>query len=208
MRLMLFAAMAGLIVVAIGYYVFLDRVHDLAANRDPMRADGIVVLTGGHNRLETASALMKNGKASRLLVSGVNTDLGREELQGALNLDKALFDCCVDIDYVALDTVGNAEQGHEWAKRNGYTSLIVVTNDYHMPRSLVEMHRINDQLEIIPHSVINPPEPGETIGRKLDRHRVLTQEYAKYILSLGRLVLPHPAGNADQPATASMQTGW
>ena len=56
-----------------------------------------------------------------------------------LGLDKQLFNCCVDLGYEALDTVGNADETRTWARSNGYTRLIVVTSRYHMPRSLAEL---------------------------------------------------------------------
>ncbi len=72
------------------------------------KADGIVVLTGGDNRIEAGAKLMSEGRAKRMLISGVNRKVTREEMQRLLGVDKGIFNCCVDLGYEALDTVGNA----------------------------------------------------------------------------------------------------
>ena len=47
-----------------------------------------------------------------------------------------------DIDHAALDTIGNAEESAKWVNSHGYGRVIVVTNNYHMPRSLVEFEAL------------------------------------------------------------------
>ena len=53
------------------------------------KADGIVVLTGGDNRLEAGAKLLSEGRAKRMLISGVNRKVTREEMQRLLGLDSA-----------------------------------------------------------------------------------------------------------------------
>ena len=76
------------------------------------KADGIVVLTGGDNRLEAGAKLLSEHRAKRMLISGVNRKVRREEMQRLLGLDAQAFNCCVDLGYEALDTVGNADEAH------------------------------------------------------------------------------------------------
>ena len=47
--------------------------------------------------------------------------------------------CCVDLDYSAINTEGNAIETKRWAHRRGIRSLIVVTSNYHMPRAMAEL---------------------------------------------------------------------
>ena len=128
----------GAAALAFGFVLFAVSVtRDDATGWD--KADGIVVLTGGDNRIEAGAKLMSEGRAKRMLISGVNRKVSREEMQRLLNLDKQVFNCCVDLGYEALDTVGNADETRTWANTNGYTRLIIVTSRYHMPRSLAEL---------------------------------------------------------------------
>ncbi|MCE3519379.1 hypothetical protein LXJ58_32015, partial [Escherichia coli] len=73
-------------------------------------ADGIVVLTGGYSRIEGALDLLKNKRGKRLFISGVHPSTKRGELQRVTRGDATLFECCVDIDRSALDTIGNASE--------------------------------------------------------------------------------------------------
>ena len=83
-------------------------------------ADGIVVLTGGYSRIEGALELLKNKRGERLFISGVHSSTNRSELQRVTGGDATLFECCVDIDRSAMDTIGNAAESVKWAKANHY----------------------------------------------------------------------------------------
>ena len=83
-------------------------------------ADGIVVLTGGDNRIVEGARLLKEGRGKRLLISGVNRITRREDVEAVTGLDHKAFTCCVDLGYEALDTVGNADEARTWANANGY----------------------------------------------------------------------------------------
>ena len=76
-----------------------------------------------------------------------SADPARVALQRLSGLDEEKFNCCVDLGYAALDTIGNADETRRWAEALHYDSLIVVTASYHMPRSLAELARAmpNDQ---------------------------------------------------------------
>ncbi|MBO6717383.1 MAG: YdcF family protein [Rhizobiaceae bacterium] len=175
-----------------GFVLFSDHVSTLAAPDEPEAADAIIVLTGGHYRLDTAVELLRTGKGRKLLISGVNPMAGEDDLQRATGADHELFDCCIDIDHAALDTVGNAAESAKWVTNNAYVSAILVTNNYHMPRSLLEMRRANSALTIVPYPVVNTPlGDGEWI-RQPDALRVLFTEYTKYLAALARSLFDYP----------------
>ena len=63
--------------------------------------------------------------------------------------------CCVDLDYSALNTLGNAVQARRWAPEHDFNSLIVVTSSYHMPRAMAELaHQLPD-VALIPFPVVS-----------------------------------------------------
>ncbi|MGI4800756.1 MAG: YdcF family protein [Janthinobacterium lividum] len=130
-------------------------VSDVVINPDT--ADGIVVLTGGADRIETGLRLLAAGQAPRLLISGVGNGI---ELSGILRhvpIDPALLETqIVTLGHAATNTVGNAAETAAWADRFGLHSIIVVTAGYHMARALVELARALPGRELRPVPV-HPP---------------------------------------------------
>ncbi|MBL8845012.1 MAG: YdcF family protein [Hyphomicrobium zavarzinii] len=179
---------AAVSLVAFGFVLFANSVM-----REPelqnARADGIVVLTGGQTRITEAARLLQDGRAQRLLISGVNQKIGRASLLKISGLDEKIFACCVDLGYAALNTVGNADETRRWAEALGYDRLIVVTASYHMPRSLAELARAMPSIELIPH-----PVAPDVLRRKVwwldaTAARLLAAEYVKFLPAAIRLVV-------------------
>lgn len=153
----------------------------------PRGADGIVVLTGGHQRITEAGRLLADGRGRRLLVSGVNRHTTGEEIRRLAALEPRLFECCVDLGYEALDTAGNAEEAGAWAAAHRYTSLIVVTSDYHMPRSMAELARVMPGVGLIPHPVRTRQLGEDGWWTSAGALRILAPEYLKFLPSAARL---------------------
>jgi uncharacterized SAM-binding protein YcdF (DUF218 family) len=185
-----FALIAGGALFAGGFGWFATHVSKLSTPRDLPIADAIIVLTGGQARLGAALDLLESGKGKRLLISGVHPAADRDDLQAATGGDQRLFSCCVDIDHAALDTIGNAEESAKWVRGHRYASVILVTNNYHMPRSLLEMGRLLGAADLKPYPVVNARlDAGGWITRP-DAFRVLFTEYNKYLVALARGVVP------------------
>jgi uncharacterized SAM-binding protein YcdF (DUF218 family) len=186
-----------------GFALFATHVSQLSTPRNPQVADAIIVLTGGQARLDAAIGLLKSGKGERLLISGVHPQTSSRTLEAATGGDRALFSCCVDIDRAALDTIGNAEESAKWVRTHAYERVILVTNNYHMPRSLLEMGRLLDREELDPYPVVNSKlDNGGWIVRP-EALRVLFTEYNKYLLALARGALPHRPADGEPVMNAS-----
>lgn len=143
-------------------------------------ADGIVALTGGSGRVEDAIDLLAKGFGGRLLITGVNERTTRETI-GRMNAgQRDLVDCCVDLDYRARNTVGNAAEISRWARAKGFRSLIVVTSYYHLPRSLAELDAVLPDIRKIPYAVVPPRGDTDLVGAWA-RARVLLSEYVKFV---------------------------
>lgn len=171
---------AGLL--AAGFLGFLGFVYSLDRfqRRPETGADGIVVLTGGAQRIDDAIDLLAEGYAERLLISGVNEKTSRERIS-RLNPDQRyLFDCCVDLDYRARNTIGNAIEIRRWTERNHFESLIVVTSNYHMPRALVELEHAFPNVQKIPYSVAATIDP-HAWWHSASTARILASEYIKFL---------------------------
>ncbi|MEL6437322.1 MAG: YdcF family protein [Pseudomonadota bacterium] len=186
----------------IGFAVFDIAVRAYHIPDTSARADGIVVFTGGRARLDPAVGLLRNKRGQKLMISGVHEQTSAETLRHLLHVDPSLFNCCVTIDRLALDTIGNANSAVDFARQNGFESLIVVTNDYHMPRSLLEIRRVADDLTIIPFPVSNSARKAQSWSLVIDRYRVLAGEYTKLLLAYGR------APFTQSSARAASLSGW
>ena len=142
------------------------------------KADAVVALTGSTDRIRSGFDLLQQGLAKRLLVSGVHHSTSDTAVQRAAGAQNDLFECCVDIDRLALDTIGNATYTAMWVKQNKFEKLIIVTSSYHMPRSLMLMQMAMPDAQLI-------AAPVHTLKGKFLSDprvaRVLLVEYAKYV---------------------------
>jgi uncharacterized SAM-binding protein YcdF (DUF218 family) len=145
------------------------------------QADGIVVLTGGPQRINEALELLRNHQGRRLLITGVHPHTSERRLS-QLSGEESLFSCCVDIDRIAADTRGNAAEASRWAEQNHFERLIVVTSDYHMARALLEFSRRMPNRTLTPWPVSALPELS--IPPALVWARMWLAEYVKYLLAV------------------------
>ncbi|BDA86141.1 hypothetical protein Sa4125_36830 [Aureimonas sp. SA4125] len=184
--------MLALLVVMTGYFAggfirFTQEVAEMAPPQRVAAADGIVVLTGGALRVDQAIDLLKEGRAKRLLISGVNRSTSVGALSRLTETDRRWFDCCVDLDYDALNTIGNAEMTDIWAREQGFDALILVTSDYHMPRTLLEFERFSHVSVIRPYPVARDDLwAGDALPSGLGL-KVLLTEYVKLLATRLRL---------------------
>ena len=166
----------------VGFLGFLTFVYSLdrSEQRPETRADGIVAMTGGAQRIGDAIDLLDKGYAKRLLISGVNENTSRDQIARLNPGQRRLFDCCVDLDYRARNTIGNAIETRRWAEKNGFDTIIVVTSNYHMPRTLVELHHALPNLQKIPYPVAATIDPHDWWHNPAVA-RVIFTEYLKFL---------------------------
>jgi uncharacterized SAM-binding protein YcdF (DUF218 family) len=172
----------------VGFLGFLGFVYSLNRfERAPeTRADGIVALTGGAQRIGEAIDLLAQGYAKRLLISGVNEKTSREQISSLNPGQRRLFDCCVDLDYRARNTIGNAIATRRWIADNGFRSLIVVTSNYHMPRTLLELDHALPQVRKVPYAVVASSADLQGWWRSPTTLKLLAYEYAKFVAMWAR----------------------
>ncbi|MEO0960840.1 MAG: YdcF family protein [Pseudomonadota bacterium] len=181
---------ATLFLIAVGG--FLQFVLDVpepaeqAATAPALDVDAVVVLTGGRDRIQTAMQLLESGTGSRLLISGVNTDITREDLAAQFGGPNTRFDCCVDLGFRARTTMGNADETRRWAAEKNYASIAVVTSDYHMPRSLLLLRSEMPDVTLIPVVVASSNADSGQLFGNVRVARLLVSEYAKYVITLLR----------------------
>ena len=173
------AATAALL---LGYAEFASRIEPREPTGVP-RTDAIVVVTGGSQRVGDAIGLLGADRGARLLISGVNEKTGREELAKINPASRGLLACCVDLDYRARNTIGNAIEARRWARQHGFRSLLVVTSNYHMPRVLAEFAHAMPSLRLVPHPVVTDQIDASAWWRSWSTVRLLAPEYAKFLVA-------------------------
>ena len=201
------AAAAKLAVIGIGLLIagFVGFVWLLPSEQVQLdqNADGIVVLTGGTSRVLDALELLSSGRGKRLLITGVNPDTTTSDIARQVVDYNRLMRCCVDLDYSALNTLGNAVQTRRWALDHRFQSLIVVTSAYHMPRALAELaHQLPDAT-LIPYPVVSDKlriEPWWSNGATT---RLVLSEYLKYLLAKVRMRFDTVAAGSGPHAAES-----
>jgi uncharacterized SAM-binding protein YcdF (DUF218 family) len=180
------ALLIALMIWGLGLLAFTGRVDQSTPAPEPPVADGVVALTGASTlRLEAATKLLEEGKGQRLLISGVNREATRADVQSVTKAVKPIYDCCVDLGFAAANTIGNARETAEWAKSKGYKSLIVVTADYHMPRSMLELRAAMPAVALNAYPVKTDLNAHRWWKTSSSARRMIV-EYCKYLAILGR----------------------
>lgn len=185
-RLLFDSAILLLVLLIIGFIVFANSV-DRERREPAYAADGITVLTGGGGRIDKAMKLLAEGKAKRVLITGVNRGTTREQLKRLASEGNQYFACCVDIDKQARNTIDNATETAQWVTLNQYGSVIVVTSNYHMPRALAELARAMPGVTLVPYPVVDNNVHVERWWKFPGTTKLLLSEYLKYLPALARL---------------------
>ena len=194
---------AAFSLLVLGFILFASVVTRTPAPANP-RAEGIVVLTGEGRRIAEGARLLKEGRAERMLISGVNPRTSKRAILKISGLPEQTFDCCVDLDYLALDTAGNANETRSWAVAQRYNTLIIVTASYHMPRSLAELALALPGAHLIPHPVVPKGFPESGWWFHPSTTRVLLAEYLKFLRSAAHLTLARMLGQVEPNALAEI----
>jgi uncharacterized SAM-binding protein YcdF (DUF218 family) len=164
-----------LIAWALGFVWFAVALPQPAGDE---HTDAIVVPTGAEGRIPHGLALLRAERAERMLVTGVDIDVRPAEFMAEYGVDRQLMDCCITLGFSALDTRGNARETAEWMAQHRFTSLRLVTSDWHMRRTAVELSsRLPATVEVLRDAV--PTQPSfVTLVREY--HKLL----AAWLLSL------------------------
>jgi len=158
--------------------------------------DAIVVLTGGHGRIEEGVALLRQGLAKKLFVSGVERGVEVPEMLKRAHLPATPGDDAIVLGHDADSTVSNAVETALWMRAEGFHSLRLVTSYYHMRRSLLEIRHAMPGVTVIPHPVFAGVMPRARWWAGPGGEHLVAVEYMKYLAAYISLAL---IGYADSP---------
>jgi uncharacterized SAM-binding protein YcdF (DUF218 family) len=160
-----------LLLYAIGFVLFAFTLGK-PAPADARATDAAVVLTGGSGRLEHGINVLRNEKATRLFIAGVDPSVRKRDLAQRIPGSGSMLKCCVDLGSESVDTRTNAEEASRWLVDHGFHSLRLITSDWHMRRARYEFGRVlGSKYVIVPDAVRTDPSFLTLYG-----------EYNKYVL--------------------------
>ncbi|MXP63641.1 YdcF family protein [Roseomonas sp. M0104] len=162
---------AVLALLLLGGFAFFTGQSRGRPDLPPLPTDGVAVLTGGPQRVETGMRLLAEGKARWLIISGVSPVADLEDLARTAGLPPEALASRTTLGHAATSTRGNGKEIAHWAQSRQIRSLRVVTAAFHMPRALLELRRTLPGVLLIPH-------PVQTEGPRL---ALLAREYLKLI---------------------------
>ena len=154
----LFLIIFLLIVLVIDYSFFYKKIFNYKNNLN--YNNNFIVLTGGDNRVKKSLKIffqIKN-KNKNLFISGVGKGFNKKTLnkltQKNPNYTK-IIDCCIQIEGISRNTFSNAVESFKWVKSKKINSFVLLTNNYHMPRAMLEFKSIFNDIKITPHVFID-----------------------------------------------------
>ncbi len=156
-----------------GLIWFITQIPKIQAEIPKTPDAAIIVLTGGAGRLEYGLQLLAQHKGSTMFVSGVGEKVTVSDIvkQAPDAIEKTINEAEIAIGHQAENTIGNAQEIRKWLKSSHYKNIILVTTNYHMPRSILEISTALPSVHIIPAPVI------------ASDNELLFSEYHKYIAS-------------------------
>jgi uncharacterized SAM-binding protein YcdF (DUF218 family) len=137
LRLVPYAALAGLVALLLWLFVFVGTSH-------PRHADAIVVLAGNAGRVTTGERLHAEGVAPVLALSVDQTTNVKTS-----PMCRARRVLCFHAS--PFSTRGEAETFSRIARRHGWHSIVIVSSRFHLRRAHMLFRRCtNAELQIVP----------------------------------------------------------
>jgi len=176
MRVLQYLFAVSVLVWALGFLWFVVALPQPADN---VSTDAVIVPTGGAGRIERGLAVLEEGLAERLLVTGVDPEVTEEEFASEFEVEPARMDCCVTLGQGAVDTRSNATETAQWVEDNAIESLRLVTTDWHMRRAAGELDRaLPDEVEVVRDGVPSQPDLASLF---LEYHKLIFSRAAALV---------------------------
>lgn len=142
----------------IGFLYFLTQIANNKIDLNE-KADAIIVLTGAKGRIDEGLHLLSFDYGKHLFISGVGQKAPLKDVSKFLDSFSSDYvealKSSITLGHFADSTEGNSIESLEWIKKNNYKKIILVTSNYHMPRSLWLFKNSMPDIEFIPYPVGN-----------------------------------------------------
>ena len=182
----LFLVLLVITVLFIDYSFFYKKILNYKNSLDYSK--NFIVLTGGDNRVKKSLKIffqIKNNNKN-LFISGVGKGFDKKTLkkltQENINNEK-IIECCIQIEGISRNTFSNAVESLKWVKSKKINSFVLLTNNYHMPRAMLEFKSIFNDIKVTPYAFVD--ENKKWWKTKIN----YISEYFKYKLTYLRIHL-------------------
>ena len=140
------------------------------------QTDAVIVPTGGSGRIDRGLDLLRADKTQAVFIAGVDREVRPREFAASFGVDDALMECCVTLDFLSVDTKSNAREAAKWLKEKDYKSARLVTSDWHIRRSALDLERAtNGDVVILEDAVPSDPDFAMLF---LEYHKLLARRVA------------------------------
>lgn len=168
----------GLVVITV---LFIDFTYKTFSYRqNTLKADAIVVLTGGKGRVEEGVRLFRASRAEFLFFVGVDPSVRKSDLYRPRPGDPAADN--VILEKSSRNTLENSIFGRDLIVRSGVHSVLLITSRYHLKRaSILFRNSLPKDITIIPYPVdsVNLKESWWNHGGSF---QLLFREFYKYCM--------------------------
>ena len=172
------------ILLILGFFYFLDSIkyNNIVVNKN---IDSIAILTGGKGRISLGLKLFIEHSNIKLIISGVDKKVSvNSVLPAKLHKNNSIY-----IDQVSESTFENALVITDWVKKNKLYNVYVITSYYHMPRSMLLLNNLTEEVNYYSYPVKREKSKNSNFLQETLFNLFLMQEYIKYLLSLVILML-------------------
>jgi uncharacterized SAM-binding protein YcdF (DUF218 family) len=158
-----------------------------------VKADAMIVLTGGNGRVERGFEMLAEGAAPILFISGVGSKVTLPEMLAAhatpeIRQSIRNRGAMIVLGHRASTTRTNAREVAAFAKDRELHSLRLVTAHYHMTRSMLEFHHALPDVTLIADPVFPDGFRREALWDHKNTRRLLLSEYHKYFAARFRMM--------------------
>jgi uncharacterized SAM-binding protein YcdF (DUF218 family) len=141
----------------LGFCWFLEKIN-IAEPQINKKYDAIVVLTGAKGRIDTGMQLLWDKHAEHLFVSGVGQYAILKDLSQYLDSftpkQAESLKSSITLGHLASSTEENALETLHWIRDKHYKNIILVTSNYHIPRSLYLFESLMPEINFTPYPLV------------------------------------------------------
>lgn len=171
-----------LLLYLLSFCIFLDDIN--YTYDDPKNLDAVVILTGSKGRLGLGLGYMENNPKLKILISGVGEGVKFSDLP----IDQSFNKNNITLGFEAKNTIQNALETSNWISENNIKSFLLVTDNWHMKRSLLLFRGVINNVEIFPKKLASIKLNFTYLVREPRAFYTLIVEHLKYIISHAQII--------------------
>ena len=127
---------------------FLNFISDINYSNESINnnLEAVVILTGSKGRLGVGLEYMENNPNIKMLITGVGTGVRYSDL----TIDNSFNKDNITLGFKAKNTFQNSIETMEWVKENKIGAILLITDNWHMKRSMFLFKSVIPNLKIYP----------------------------------------------------------